>query len=691
MSSTVGQQRSTYRLDIQGIRGVAVLLVVLYHVFFGRVSGGVDVFLFISAFFLTGSFMRRIERGEATRPLAYWAKTFKRLLPPAVLVILGTLAAVKVVFPEGMWFEAMRHGLASLGQVMNWVLVIDAVDYYATDHSQASPFQHFWSLSIQGQVFLLFPVLFALIAVIARATRRGAQSARVIGLALFVPLTVASFIYSVYLTGANQEVAYFSTLTRLWEFTLGGILAIVFPALTTIVASMPATLYKLLMVGCGWAGFIGLVSCGALLDVNGQFPGWIAIWPLASAALMMIAGIPHATHAYPATSVSRLMASKPVTFLGDMSYALYLVHWPLLITYLVHQSLPSAEPWAGVAIVAISLILAWVLTVVVDSPIRRWTWANARTWRATLVAAGSAGLAAGLILVAQAKLTSIIEEQERRAYMNNPGARVLATDFTPHPEADPQAPELPGMIGHRADQFELPEECTGIYASDDEYHQSLCRMNIPETGEEEKVLLMLGNSRLEQLAPAVTTTATEHEWRVVTFFRPECYFGQIGGDGGKCDPNYEHGIDYINRVKPDAILLATTWVPYSGEEIVNDRLTEILDHADELDIDVIALRDTPRWTSDIVSCRAESDDRDCVFDPGTNMAGTRPDESILAEHPARTYGLDLTELICPDGQCVPVIGNVTVMVDSYHMSQRYSESMAPQVAELLGETGWTWD
>ena len=195
---------------------------VLYHVFLDRVSGGVDVFLFLSAFFLTGSFVRRMEDGRALAPVAYWARTFKRLLPPAVVVVLGTLAAVRLLLPPSTWMPSLQDAVASFLQVQNWQLIVRGTDYEAAATLSTSPMQQFWSMSIQGQVFLLWPLLFVLCAVIARATGVGPR--RVV-LVLMSAIVLASFAWSVISTSFQQPIAYFDTTARLWEFAAGSLLA----------------------------------------------------------------------------------------------------------------------------------------------------------------------------------------------------------------------------------------------------------------------------------------------------------------------------------------------------------------------------------------------------------------------------------------------------------------------------------
>ena len=147
-------------------------MVVTYHVWLGRVSGGVDIFLLISAFLLTLSFVRKVEAGTSLNLLRHWLHLFKRLLPAAVVVILGVLAGTWLILPQSRWPAVLDQAWASLLYRQNWLLADTAVDYYAQDHAGASPLQHFWSLSIQGQVFILWPLVFAGSAVVWRLLRR---------------------------------------------------------------------------------------------------------------------------------------------------------------------------------------------------------------------------------------------------------------------------------------------------------------------------------------------------------------------------------------------------------------------------------------------------------------------------------------------------------------------------------------
>ena len=231
--ATSARRKPNFRPEVQGLRALAVLMVVTYHVWLGRVSGGVDIFLLISAFLLTLSFVRKVEAGTSLNLLRHWLHLFKRLLPAAVVVILGVLAGTWLILPQSRWPAVLDQAWASLLYRQNWLLADTAVDYYAQDHAGASPLQHFWSLSIQGQVFILWPLVFACAAVVWKLLRRRYNiSYRAVLAGRVSPSSLQSrSSSSIDQTATNQAYAYFDTRTRLWEFALGSLLALGLPLL----------------------------------------------------------------------------------------------------------------------------------------------------------------------------------------------------------------------------------------------------------------------------------------------------------------------------------------------------------------------------------------------------------------------------------------------------------------------------
>jgi peptidoglycan/LPS O-acetylase OafA/YrhL len=685
-STTAGR----FRPELHGLRGLAIGLVVLYHVWFDRVSGGVDVFLFISSFLLVGTFLRKADRGRAMRPPAYWARTFKRLLPPTAVVALATLVGVRLVLPADRWMTAITDAIGSVLHVQNWVLIRRGVDYYAAEETGASAYQHFWSLSIQGQVFLLWPLLIAGGVIVAR--RRGWSVRRVLAV-VFTAVLVLSFAWSVHSTATQQEIAYFDTFARLWEFAAGSLLGLALPVWEERRArtrgrrrSRPRQ--PLVRVAVGWAGIIGLVSCGLLVDVQGAFPGWIAAWPLASAALVLWAG----TTEHP-LSVDRLLATRPGVVLGDISYGLYLVHWPLLTLYLAHAGKERAGVLDGLVLILLSLVLAWVLTKVVDSPIRRWPWAGQKARRGGLVVLTCLVLALTPLLGAREHLLGQQREAESRAVADNPGARVLDPDFTLHPDADPSAEPLPTAATIGKDWFTGTEPCTGALEPQGEPAERLSTRCAQIPGEEGgPVLVSAGNSRIEQFTGARAPLAAREGWTVITLWEGGCTYAPDAEVNEVCDQFSADTEAYIEQIAPEAVVLNTTFLTPEREEVLVPGIEQTLASLTGLGSSVIALRDQPRLTVQPVACTEEKgpEDPSCASPLPEPLTRERPDADLLADAGRSVIPLDVNDLVCPGDVCSPVIGNVRVSLDNDHITETYAISMQDAVDARLREGGFRW-
>ncbi|MFW3387234.1 UNVERIFIED_CONTAM: acyltransferase family protein [Kocuria sp. CPCC 205274] len=657
---------SGFRPEVQGLRAVAVLLVVVYHVFLGRVSGGVDVFLLISAFFLTLSFVRKLEAG---RPLAlgrYWLHVFKRLLPLAVLTILGTLVLVELFYPgydAGQW---RAEALASVFYAENWALALNAVDYYAADHSTASPFQHFWSLSVQGQVFLLWPLVFAAAWLISRRTRWSPVPVLAV---VFGVVFAASLAWSVHSTAVQQEFAYFDTRTRLWEFALGSLLALAVPWLR------PG---RRLRVVLGWAGLVSMVSVGVLVDVQGAFPGWIALWPLLSAAAIIVAGQSGSRF-----GLDRILASAPLVRLGDSAYALYLIHWPVLITYLVLRDRPMAGPRSGVAIVLVCLVLAVLATRLVEDPLKRWTWPERSRLR--LAAVIVVCLAAVAVPVTAARVA-----EERRAVeiaasadRNNPGAAALLPGF--RYEGDPDAETVPVITGEPYAKPSLGEPCppgTGV----GERFRQWCFDTVPNP-EPAATMLVIGNSHVHQWIPAVELLAERNDWRVVTYIRGNCLYAlpeEQVADHEACARWLEGADPVVEAVDPDLVLVQGTRSTDEDQEQFTPGMEQRIRGLAERGIQVLGLRDNARF--DFVPARCAADHGADAPECAASHVILGPDSPLapVAELPRVTM-VDMGDLICPDGTCVPVVGNVFTYWDNNHLTVEYVRSLAPLFAERVEE------
>ncbi|WP_431279761.1 acyltransferase family protein [Leifsonia poae] len=366
------------RPEIQALRAVAVAAVVLYHFWPPVVTGGyvgVDVFFAISGFLITGHLLREVAATDRIGLAQFWARRARRLLPASLLVLLVTAIAVLVWVPSIFWLPFFRETIASALYVENWTLAADSVDYLAAN-AVPTAVQHYWSLSAEEQFYLIWPLV--ILAGLWASTRvRRFSRRRVIFVVLSV-VTAASLAASVALTTSSPSVAYFITPTRAWEFGLGGLLAL---ALGTFDEGMGRRIGQRIdkvRPILAWAGWIAIAYAVFRFSAATPFPGYTALLPVGGALLVIAAGSP--ARWWAPTSI---VGIRPVQWVGDVSYSIYLWHWPLLIVapYVVgHASLTLIEK---VALLALTVVLAWATKRWVEDPVRRARLFTARKPRWT--------------------------------------------------------------------------------------------------------------------------------------------------------------------------------------------------------------------------------------------------------------------------------------------------------------------
>lgn len=682
-----------FRPEIQGLRAFAVLLVVLYHVWFGKVSGGVDVFLFISAFLLSLSFMRKINEGKPLNLFSYWMHVFQRLLPVATVVIAGTTIASFFVLAPSRWAQTVTDAKSSLFYFQNWNLAFSSVDYYAQNASVKSPFQHFWSLSIQGQIFIIWPLLFAAVAYFVHRFRGNLFTTAVF---VFNTVFVASLTFSIVETDTNQGFAYFDTRTRLWEFAIGTLLAML-----TLKWKAP----EKARVVMGWVGIIGLVTCGAILPVERAFPGYLALWPVISGALVIMAGRTNSRW-----GIDRLLVSAPLQNLGNISYALYLVHWPILILYSSAVGTSRVNVIEGTIIILVSIGLAWLLIRFVEKPLRYrkdpfvpWlmmkmrfkTIFSVKTWADQLAFILAIFLVAGVPLAAAQTWIGYRNTQSEQnaelkvqtASENYPGARAIGgaqQGLIDNP--------IPSGGDVKAQYEGLSDPCTGVFAPSDPALAKYC--NVQKYGPEDAPLTMvIGNSHAEQALSIFKPIAEQTKTNLQTYLLGGCQYPvRSVNAGNECSEfNTKMTEEIIKRKPQTVVLIATIAQARSNDERVDPSLDETVRRLTEAGIQVIGLRDNPRFEYNIYECaqKAGADKSSCARPASDKYAAENPAKEIFDKY--RNQGavmVDLKDVYCPDGMCSPVVGNIYVYFDDNHVSKTYGRTMAQTVFQRAAEGGW---
>jgi len=362
--------KTNVRHEIQVLRALAVMSVLAFHLWPNRLTGGfvgLDVFFVISGFLITSHLLAEIRETGRLRIGRFWAKRAKRILPIALLVLCISLIGVIFLVPATLLKQFLTEILASTLYVQNWLLGANAVDYLAADNV-ASPVQHYWTLSVEEQFYIGLPLLILVAVSIAKVVRISPQRAVFVALGV---TTSASLAYSLWLTTWSENTAYFSTLTRVWEFGAGAMLAFVVLRAGAV----------LRVVG-PWLGVAAILVACATFNSETPFPGIAAVLPVAGTVLTIWAGR--------RSALSALGTWLPIAFLGRVSYAIYLWHWPLVILtpYVTGQPLGFLDK---LLILAVTLCLSWASTKFFEDPIRFSPKLLGRDRRPRIVAAWSAG------------------------------------------------------------------------------------------------------------------------------------------------------------------------------------------------------------------------------------------------------------------------------------------------------------
>ncbi|MEG2424216.1 acyltransferase family protein [Glutamicibacter sp.] len=690
--SRTSTQRAGFRVDLQGLRALAVLLVMCYHIWFSRVSGGVDIFLMLSAFFLTSSTARRIARGQRPPLLDGWLHRFSRLIPQAAVVIIGVVIAAWIILPSTRWLELIDQSNAALFYWQNWYLSDHQVDYYAFNTAAASPLQHFWSLSVQGQIFIIWPLVLAGSALLWKKFFSRHSFAAVAGGA-FGAIFLGSLAYSIHITATNQQVAYFHTGARLWEFALGSLLALALPWLS----SLPE---KIRRIG-GWAGLATVIGSGAVLDVQGQFPGFMALVPTVAAALVISAPAPRSW-----ANPSGLLSLPPLVKLGDLSYGMYLWHWPLLVFYLEVSGNEKASFAAGSVLILASILASWATTKFVEKPAIAWqasaSFSRLIPQTGFKLIAQFAVVAVGLGVASLPVMAWENNVEHRRAMAaaqtatDNPGANA-EDDWDPSPAALtlPLATELDS-------EWQTPGDvCEGANAPDDERIHFCEQGGTFDGGAPD--LVMLGDSHMQHWSAAASAMIEEAGGSWILVYEPGCRYGSDADRVEEaCSGFQDAAQEYVADLAPQMVLTTASktvadpddMLRSPGEqEILVDNYAEMIQPLLDAGSRVIAMRDTPRYTYSIPECVDSNKGlpANCDGSAGYALNSVNPVEQFLDsnDYGDQVVSLDMTGLLCPEGVCKAVIGNVLTYLDDSHLSKTFVLSAKRQFASSFKEaTNW---
>ncbi len=659
---TDGESRHVYRLgyrgDIEGLRAVAILLVVAAHAKVTWLAGGfvgVDVFYVLSGYLITGLLVQEVRATRTIRFADFYARRLRRLLP-AMLLMIGVSGVLGwlLLAPGEQAGQASAAAAATLW-LSNFHFAFGRMDYFAPG-SETNLFLHTWSLGVEEQFYLVWPMLLVLSMGAWEGAKREPSVRRLGWTMLFT--AVLSFLLSLYWTWAQPQLAFYMMPSRAWQFALGALVFLGFGA-PAFHAGSQISRRKNMLRAAGGVGLCMIVAAGLLLDDHMPYPGFWAILPSVGAALVLASGGRGAVG-----GVDRLLSLKPMQAIGRISYAWYLWHWPALL--LGAAVLNFGNAWVRLSLVLASLVVAALSYRFFETPIRQKRSLVARPRMAVFVSAALMVLAGSFAL----------------RWQHAAAARMESPEQLPYQLARVDAPVIYGM------------DCDDWYHSADVHICGFGDAHAPHTA------VAMGDSVGLQWFPAYARIFVRPGWRLLVITKSSCpmvdepiFYPRIGREYTECTQWRDTALQELAKLKPDVVVLGSTFTTHYTQGQWEQGTRRILQRLSSDVGRVYLMRSTPTLPFDGPSCLAP---RSRLYE--WLMGAARCTAPVESSHFADVYRwlqvaaapfpnvrmVDMTPVICPKGICRARLNGKIVFRDFQHLTASFAESTSAAMGARMG-------
>jgi peptidoglycan/LPS O-acetylase OafA/YrhL len=700
------RKRSPFRPDIEGLRAVAVLGVVLFHANVGILHGGyvgVDVFFVVSGYLITGLLWRELRKDRRISLPSFYARRARRLLPASILVVVVTIIASRIWLPPLELSSVAKDGIACALYFGNYRFALQQTNYLNAT-APPSPFQHYWSLGVEEQFYLVWPLLLLAGSLVWR--RRRARSGQPQGpdlwtaIALLAAVTVGSFVLSLWLTNANQPWAFFSLPSRAWELGAGGLLALASP----LVESLPERAAGIL----GWGGLAAITGSFFLIGTKTPFPGVAALVPVLGTVATIAGGTA-------AGGPGRILGTSGPRLIGRISYSWYLWHWPFLILApdVVGHPLNLAQ---NLLVALISGIVALVSFLVIESPARASSWLSAFARRSLLTGGSlSAGGAVACVLVAATVPSLAGHGRAPVAAIHQPSDPIAA-----HPpvSVDPRqaaidavnaqvqsqvaaslaTTQVPANLQPSVSQAHLDEPAVFVDGCMDSFLDSIVRNCAFGDETSTTSVVLFGDSHAAMWFPAVDYAANQNGWKLYNWTKATCppidapiWSPELGRNFTECETWRQNVLARIAQVHPALVVLAMArhyiaeygFVPY--QQTWNQGLSQMISSIVQLGSKVVVIGPVPKPPFNVPLCLSQnlSDAQKCQVSQsvGIDEAGEAVERQAAVQ--AGASYIRTEPWFCANGQCADIVGNIEVWRDDNHITGTYSKFLGPAMSAEL--------
>ncbi|HZD74906.1 MAG TPA: acyltransferase family protein [Actinomycetota bacterium] len=695
--------RGGFRADVEGLRAVAVLAVVTYHAGMRTVAGGyvgVDIFYVLSGFLITGLLWDELQRSGRLQLAAFYARRARRLLPAAVLVLVVTVAASSVWLSPLRAEVVARDAVAAALYMSNYRFAVMRTDYLAD--GSPSPLLHYWSLGVEEQFYLLWPILLLVVFLVGRRRRAASSSGAA---AVLLLAGAASFALSLRLTAVAQPWAFFSLPARAWELAAGGFVALAVPTLRRLPGVAAAVL--------GWLGLSAIVWSITQLNASTPFPGTAALFPVGGTVAVIAAGC----------AASRLgpnivLTCRPLQVGGKLSYSWYLWHWPLLILAPAVAGHPLGLQ-QNLGLAAAGGVLALATVKLVEDPVRFSPRLRSRPGRSlalgtaltALAMTVSVGIASLLpvprghgVVAAPAAIPMTLPPRGKSSKADDAAPARLARLAAPVERAVARAVTVrkvpsnldPPLDRAHADRAQPIRD--GCHLSWFAVHSGRC---VYGSVASHRTVMLFGDSHAAQWFPALDRAAKARRWRLVSLTKSTCppvqlplWSPVLGRPYRECEEWRATALQRIRTERPAVVVLGAArhysevyrfqvygpaWVSGLASTVRLVRATGA---------QVVVLGPTPRPRGNVPDCLSQHlENAVACTRPRTaaiNTPGMRAERKAVLR--AGGSYIDVSPWICTRSTCAVVVGNLLTYRDDNHLSTVYAAWLSPLLAFQLHES-----
>lgn len=640
-----------YRADLEGLRAVAVLLVVAVHASVAGLGGGfvgVDVFFVLSGFLITGLIVHEADTARPFSFVTFYVRRLRRLMPALLLMVLVVSVVAAVLLAPSVQREQSTAAATAVLWVSNIYFALADHSYFSLG-AKTNLFLHTWSLGVEEQFYLVWP---ALLIWLIRPSGAHGRARLKLGMLVVAAVSLVSCIYLTYVT---PRLAFYMMPLRAWQFAAGALVWLYLKEPTQEASQIQPRVLQ----AAGWIGLGLIVGAALYLHEGMPYPSAWALLPTLGAMGVIAAGCTSAT----TVGVSRILSWHPLQWLGHVSYSWYLWHWPILL--LGAALIGATEPVARLGLVLLSLLIATVSYYLIETPVRSQKLWLMRPRMAVFGALALMILANSLCLNWNTRATRIMQSPEHQRF----------------------------VLAH------LDAPVIYSLGCDDWYHSARVKVCAFGSKKAKHTVVLLGDSHAGQWFPAVAKVFDRRDWRLLVMTKSACpmvdepfFYERIGKVYTVCAKWREAALAQIAKVKPGVVLLSSALVRFDKSQWIHGT-AEVLEKLSPVAGHVFIIRDTPHLTFDGPNCLAAHVGRPQWL----NKLSPSCQSSFRDKYANRVYhwlqqvakrypnvrAIDMNANICPLGACKAMRDDTVVFRDSQHMTRSFAATLGSGLALKL--------